>query len=238
MSGATGNVYCGLHEPEDMALVLHLLRPGDVFFDVGANVGTYSLLAAAAGASEVHGFEPSTETGEKFLRNVRLNGLQDVINLHAVALGAQTGEARFTRGADARNHVVAIGESIDDDVAVPVQKLDHFYTGGRPSFIKLDVEGFEIAVLEGARVALGDPQLIGLLVEDDGYTKRYGEARRAAEFLAEFGFSAFVYDPFSRSLSPRSKDARGTNKLFLRDPAGALVRIGTAPQFRLVNTQI
>src|SRR5947207_3361417 len=51
MHGATGNYYCGLHEFEDMALVLHALRPGDLFFDVGANVGSYTVLAGgAAGA--------------------------------------------------------------------------------------------------------------------------------------------------------------------------------------------
>src|SRR4051812_22416367 len=47
MMGATGNVYCGLHEFEDMALVIHALRPEDMFFDVGANVGSYTVLAAA-----------------------------------------------------------------------------------------------------------------------------------------------------------------------------------------------
>ena len=44
MTGATGNVYCGLHEFEDMALVLHALRPRDLFVDVGANVGSYTVL--------------------------------------------------------------------------------------------------------------------------------------------------------------------------------------------------
>jgi len=49
MTGATGNIYCGLHEFEDMALVLHSIRPGDLFVDVGANVGSYSLLACVGG---------------------------------------------------------------------------------------------------------------------------------------------------------------------------------------------
>ncbi len=44
MTGATGNVYCGLHEFEDMALVLHALRSGDLFVDIGANVGSYFML--------------------------------------------------------------------------------------------------------------------------------------------------------------------------------------------------
>ncbi len=51
MTGATGNIYCGLHEFEDMAFVLHAIQPGDLFVDVGANVGTYGLLACAGGGA-------------------------------------------------------------------------------------------------------------------------------------------------------------------------------------------
>jgi len=49
MTGATGNWYCGLHEYEDMSFVLHTLKPGDLFVDVGANIGSYSILAAGGG---------------------------------------------------------------------------------------------------------------------------------------------------------------------------------------------
>src|SRR5438270_11919454 len=53
MTGATGNWYCGLHEVRDMAFALHLLRPGDRFLDVGANVGSYTVLAAGAVGAKV-----------------------------------------------------------------------------------------------------------------------------------------------------------------------------------------
>lgn len=53
MRGATGNIYVGLMEFEDMAFVLHFLRNDDVFIDVGANVGVYSILAASRGADVV-----------------------------------------------------------------------------------------------------------------------------------------------------------------------------------------
>src|SRR6476469_5615627 len=46
MTGATGNVYAGLHEFADMAFTLHFLRPNDLFLDVGANIGSYTLLAS------------------------------------------------------------------------------------------------------------------------------------------------------------------------------------------------
>lgn len=51
MTGATGNWYCGLHEYEDMSFVLHTLKPGDLFVDVGANIGSYSVLAAGGGGT-------------------------------------------------------------------------------------------------------------------------------------------------------------------------------------------
>jgi hypothetical protein len=61
MTGATGNIYCGLHEFEDMAFVLHLLRPGDLFVDIGANIGSYTILAGATGANAIS-FEPVPST--------------------------------------------------------------------------------------------------------------------------------------------------------------------------------
>ena len=53
MVGATGNLYCGLHEIEDMEFVLHFLRSDDIFLDIGANVGTYTVLAAGVAGSSV-----------------------------------------------------------------------------------------------------------------------------------------------------------------------------------------
>jgi hypothetical protein len=71
MYGATGNVYCGLHEFEEMAFLLHFLRPGDTFADVGANIGSFSVLAGSVGARAV-AFEPG-ERFEDLQRNARHN---------------------------------------------------------------------------------------------------------------------------------------------------------------------
>src|ERR1700761_268360 len=46
MTGATGNMYCGLHEYNEMAFLLHLLREDDLFIDIGANIGSYTVLAS------------------------------------------------------------------------------------------------------------------------------------------------------------------------------------------------
>src|SRR5437868_4075814 len=59
MTGATGNVYAGLHEFQDMAFVLHLLRQGDCFIDVGANIGSYTVLAGGGIGARCIAIEPN-----------------------------------------------------------------------------------------------------------------------------------------------------------------------------------
>ena len=75
MTGATGNWYCGLHEVAEMAFVLHVLRQSDKFIDVGANVGSYTVLAAGAVGSRAFAVEPIPTTFGFLRRNVELNGL-------------------------------------------------------------------------------------------------------------------------------------------------------------------
>jgi hypothetical protein len=90
MVGATGNLYVGLQEFEEMAFMLHQLRPDDVFVDVGANVGAYTLLAGTAGARCV-AFEPVPATFRALRDNVRLNGLQTRVRV--VRSGSLTGRS-------------------------------------------------------------------------------------------------------------------------------------------------
>lgn len=99
MTGATGNLYVGLHEFAEMAFLLHFLRPGDLFADVGANVGSYSVLAGAGVGADVIVFEP----GEAFrwlVRNLQLNELRKA-QARRTAVGAACGTVAFTAGARA-----------------------------------------------------------------------------------------------------------------------------------------
>jgi predicted RNA methylase len=77
MTGATGNIYAGLHDFHEMALLLHFLRPCDVFVDIGANVGAYSVLASGVVGAKTFAFEPVPQTFACLRDNVRMNDLQD-----------------------------------------------------------------------------------------------------------------------------------------------------------------
>src|SRR5262249_8696404 len=61
MMGATGNIYVGLIEFTDMMFLLHFLRRGDLFFDIGANVGTYTVLASGVCGAKTWAFEPDKD---------------------------------------------------------------------------------------------------------------------------------------------------------------------------------
>ena len=62
MRGATGNIYVGLHEFADMMLTLNFLREGDLFLDIGANVGSYTVLASGICRAVTWAFEPDPGT--------------------------------------------------------------------------------------------------------------------------------------------------------------------------------
>ena len=75
MTGATGNLYCGLHEFEEIGFLLHALHPGALFVDVGANIGSYALLAAGVCEGDVVAMETVGSTFACLLDNIALNGL-------------------------------------------------------------------------------------------------------------------------------------------------------------------
>jgi Met-10+ like-protein len=98
MHGATGNIYCGLHEFAEMAFTLHLLRPGDLFADIGANVGSYTVLAAGVCGARVVAVEPGPAAGAALAKNIALNRLGDRVSVAAVALGTPLESWRSARG--------------------------------------------------------------------------------------------------------------------------------------------
>src|SRR5262249_61074379 len=125
---ATGNLYVGLHEFERMAFLLHFLRRGDLFADVGANVGSYTILAAVAVGTDVIAFEPGESALSWLVRNVELNGVLDRVEVRREAVGAKSGMVFFTSGLDTMNHIAP------DGAAFPIT-LHHISSNNPPQLI-------------------------------------------------------------------------------------------------------
>jgi FkbM family methyltransferase len=236
MTGATGNWYCGLHEVNDMAFALHLLRPDDHFVDVGANVGSYTILAAGAVGARVTAIEPIASTFALLEQNILLNKLSD--RVRAVQCGASNAEAslRFSIDLDCMNHVVAMGENLSH-VEVPVTTLDKLLSNDAPTLLKIDVEGYESAVLGGATKVLSCETLLAVIIETNGSGSRYGvDDSTLISMLATYGFAPFSYDPFARQLND-SVDRSG-NTIFIKQRITAQQRLREAKRYQLVNGSI
>ena len=242
MTGATGNWYCGLHEPHDMGFALHFLRAEDRFFDIGANVGSYTVLAAGAAGAGVIAVEPIPSTFQALLANVELNDLDDRVKVLNVGVGAEEGKAWFTSDLDAMNHALAPADADDNAVEVPVFTLDGIAATGGPTFIKIDVEGLETAVLAGGRWTLRSDALRCALIELNGSGRRFGVADDAIHAqMCDYGFVPARYDVLMRAITPLPIDTwnrAGGNTLYVRDIDECRQRVQTAARYRLVNREI
>jgi FkbM family methyltransferase len=241
MTGATGNVYVGLHEFEDMAFVLHFLRAGDLLVDVGANIGSYTILAMAGAKAHCIAFEPGAAAFAWLERNVRLNGVAALAELHRSAVGARAGTVALTRDGDTVNHVVTdtMTETVPTELA-PMTTLDETLAGRIPILLKIDVEGFETEVLNGAIQTLAAPALRAVLLELNGSGRRYGytdtDLRRRLEAR---GFEECAYRPFERRLGSRREGrSDAANSLFVRDCAFVESRLRDATPFEVQGWRI
>ena len=239
MPGATFNIYAGLQDFEDMGLLLHVLRSKDLFIDVGANVGTYTVLASAVVGASCISFEPVPSTFQKLCRNIRLNDTTALCELHNEGLSSQEGQLVFTADDDCKNRVVNHGMARpQNSINVPVTTLNTVVGTRQPALIKIDVEGFELEVLRGGDRVFTSESLLAVITELNGSGTQYGydDATVFAQLL-EWGFRAYKYDPFSRDLTPLQESSGTGNTLFIRDISTVKELVAAAPKFRVLGKE-
>ena len=187
-------------EPDTIAWIDSFVHPGDVLYDVGANIGQYGLYAARRlqGKCRVFAFEPEALNYAKLNRNIVLNGLTGEVTAYCLAITDRTaldtfyvksfapGAALHTWGRpvtqgeaafEPKNRQGSMGVTIDD--------LTERFGLPFPTHIKVDVDGIEESVVRGARRALTDRRLKTVLIE----VFMYGDiARRIQEAFYAAGF--------------------------------------------------
>jgi FkbM family methyltransferase len=175
------------HPPDwnEMRAWRRLLRPGDLFVDVGSNVGTYALWAADAGA-EVIAVEPGRGAAAKLRANVALNDFP--ITVRECALADAPGTGWLTRHRDATNHLLTAASGGTERVTVDT--LDNLLGDRYAAGVKIDVEGAERLVLAGARASLAGHRIGTLQLEWNAASQRLlGETRApVADLLAGYGY--------------------------------------------------
>ncbi|MEQ1687870.1 MAG: FkbM family methyltransferase [Sphingopyxis sp.] len=228
MHGVTGNLYYGLHEFADKAFVLHLLRKDDIFYDIGANVGSYTVLASAIVGARTEAFEPVPETLKGLRANVGANAMEGLVTTHGCSLGDAEGSVAFTSDLGPKNKVAQPGETAT--IMVPIRRLDDVLPKAEPVMMKVDVEGHEEAMLAGAESTMARPSLIAIEIET--------LTKNVTDTLARHGFERVRYDPMARKLEAQQGRFHSENALFVRDRAKAQARVSSAPYTNVMGVSL
>jgi FkbM family methyltransferase len=240
MTGATGNIYTGLLEFEDMGFLLHVLREDDVFGDIGANVGVYSILASVNAGARTIALEPVPQTFSYLCRNISVNNANHKITALQAGVGNRQEELLFSSGLDTVNHVLTAEEKAANlpAVRVPVNTIDEFFKDDCPVLLKMDVEGFEWPALQGAGNIISNNMLKAIIVEINGSGSRYGTADDSIhDFLVKYSFSPYRYDPFSRSITALTQYGP-YNTIYIRDIEWAKQRVASSRKYEVFGVLI
>lgn len=190
----------GQDEPETVAWITGL-PAGSVLWDVGANIGLYSLFAARRGL-RVLAFEPAASSFAAMVRNIEINGFDDRISAYCLAFADGTSLVSLNMANTAAGHSMHSIESREGGFrqAVPGFSVDDFmarFAPPPPDAIKLDVDGIEPLILRGAMSTLRE-HVREVLVEIDGANAAAG-GNGIPELLAEAGFTEAPMDGAARN---------------------------------------
>jgi FkbM family methyltransferase len=238
-TGLTGNIYLGLHEFEDMAFLLHFLKKDDLFIDVGANAGSYTILACGVKKANGIAIEPVPSSASRLIENIRLNRLEDSVRIIEKGVGDKRDNLYFSSDQDTTNHVLT-SKSSKTDIVIEVVKLDEIDRKAKPTVVKIDVEGYEVPVLRGMKKILGKTSLKALIVEMNGSGNRYGfEEKEVLKIMKANNFKPFVYDPFRKKLnSSEAQRVSENNTLFIRDISFVQNRLKKSKSFMVFDRKI
>lgn len=158
LSAQSRGFVAGEYEPAVWSRVMREVRVGDNVVEVGASIGLYALaFAGRVGASgHVTAFEPDPESASALEANIRVNCWQDRVAVIRDAVGQSSGHVRFAAGRGLESRIETRAGAHDGAITVPIVTLDEALAGRRVDVIKIDVEGFEQCVIEGARATLTD----------------------------------------------------------------------------------
>jgi FkbM family methyltransferase len=201
-------------------LLKAVLKPGMCFFDIGSNIGYYSLLAAAR-CESVYAFEPVPKLFEALRENIALNGFN--VSPHSIALARYTRATTFFVVDDSQNQgLSSLHESPGAEaITIPAQSLDDFVREQklqRVDLMKVDVEGAEEQVFQGGRDVLGSDAAPDIIFEchpgakSDEALRTFGY--RIYEFRGQRSYEARNLFASKRELAPHvSTMLRRTDQL-------------------------
>ncbi len=197
----------GAYEPNEFAFLATILKPGMTFVDVGANDGLYTSFAArcVGPGGKVIAVEPSSRECARLERNLELNHLQNVLTFPVAASDRRDEGTLRVAGYGHEGHNTLGAFIYDTSLArtetvrlIPLDELAREAHIKRVDVMKIDVEGAEFAVLQGARGILSRDHPILLLELCDETLQHQGAGSAdVLKLLRAYGYEVFIFDPTS-----------------------------------------
>ena len=182
----------GFYEPEVWEALAEFATGNDVLWDIGGHVGGVAIRAALnPSVRRVHCFEPNPRTAARLLENLKLNPQLPVTH-HPVALGDKD-ETRQLHFGESKNIGLAsvVLKPTGDSVPVECATADGLIAAGKaepPTLMKIDVEGFELQVLVGAKRLLSSGAVKAIVFEAEADAAGRMEADAVSALLTSFGY--------------------------------------------------
>jgi FkbM family methyltransferase len=187
-------MYLDLFEPIDTVLIRELLRPGDVFIDVGAHIGWFTVIGSqCVNHGRVVAFEPYSTSALVLHENLKANGCDNVVVVET-ALGERAGTISLALNNGDSGSVTAVSWAVEGRLEVPVNALDDIDVGielGSAALLKMDVEGWESHVLRGGAKVLSKVRRVIIEINRPSLEMAGSSQKEVFELLRAAGFANF-----------------------------------------------
>lgn len=230
----SGNLYWGLQEWQESLFLIRLLKKKDIFVDIGANHGHYTLLASGVVGARSIAIEPIPNTFDMLSQNITLNHLNNLVTKYEVGLAERKGELNFSNDKGTMNKIVS--DCYENKISIPVLRLDDLNIDA--NVVKIDVEGFELDVFNGATEFLSNPNLICVICEIN-WTLREGVTENdVIGNLAQFGFKPYNFDGQNLWELNNVSNKETFNTIFLRNIEECKARLYENRQISIRNIKL
>ena len=223
-----------------MSLIMHFLSKEDIFFDIGANIGSYSLLAGGVSNSSVIALEPVSHTFSKLQENIGVNNLFEKVKCLQYGAGSSISQGTITKDYGCQNKIISasqidsqnsrLSEANSELINITtIDELSKLY--GFPTAIKIDVEGYEDFAFEGASQTLNSDILSLIIIEtvSDSLHQKFSQA----------GFVRVYYNPYTREISntPIPSFSQG-NYIYVKHLNLVIQKVNQSPTYLIHNMDV
>ena len=225
------NYYLGLGDFEEMSFMLNILEEKDVFLDIGANIGSYSILLSKLRKVKSISFEPIPETYNNLCINIFSNNLSSLVFPKMMAL---TSEEKLVKEKDLffSSDEGCMNRFVDNSylgkkIKIKSSTIDSEVRDLNVMCMKIDAEGSDFDVLRGGLETLKKKSLISVVIEE--------QSEEVNNFLIKNGFEAFNYYPQDKKITPLRKKV--SNRIWIKKDKINIVkeRLSSPRKYKINN---